>query len=192
MAIKVGALDIQFGREFDQTKANLLVQSLQQVISAIRTLSAASSTPLPPGPPSVAQHELADETGLGPYHTVSGLQAGQTLVATSPTSAYFDFLEFGELANTDPGSFNSPAEGDIIAFQGGLWSAVTAINGLIGLVDPGGDALIMWDPLANGGTGGLTWATAGPGITLTSGSISATSAVVSMAASDAMAFFTGL
>lgn len=167
---KVGSLDIQFGSGYDQAKANQLVQSLEQVIGAVNTLANEVSTLEASGSGTVAKHELAGETGLGPVHTVSGLTAGQVLVATSATVAEFAALKFGQLAQTDPATFAGVANGDVIAFINGYWSAVP-FSTSIGLANPGSDALIMWDTLANGGTGGLTWALAGLGIHLMSGSV---------------------
>jgi hypothetical protein len=164
---KVGNLDIQFGDAWDKVKGNQLVQSLQQVIGAVNLLANQTSSTTPVG---VAVHELADQTGLGPDHTVAGLQAGQVLIAESPTTAHFGFLTFAQIADTDPGTFAAPVNGDVITFVNGYWSAEPLATGL-GLSNPGNDALIMWDPLANGGAGGLRWAIAGNGITLMSGSI---------------------
>lgn len=173
--LKVGSLDIQFGPGFDSVKANQLVQSLQQTISAVNTLAHDFSS-LPTLPAGVAKHELADETGLGPVHTVAGLQAGQVLVATSPTAAHFAALAFGQIAQTDPNTFAAAVNGEVIQFVNGYWSAVPPLAGL-GLANPGSDSLVMWDTLANAGAGGLTWIEAGPGIHLASGSISATTPV---------------
>jgi hypothetical protein len=167
---KVGSLDIQFGADYDQVKANQLVQSLQQTIGAVNTLANEVSTLETGSSSGVAKHELAGETGLGPVHTVSGLTAGQVLVATSPTVAEFATLKFGQLAQTDAGTFAAPAQGDVIAFISGYWSAVPFSTSL-GLANPGSDALVMWDVLANAGAGGLTWAMPGTGIKFMSGSI---------------------
>ena len=163
---KVGSLDIQFGPEFDKDKANQLVQSLQKVISALNALVLSQSQPAPAA--GVAKHELADTTGLGPAHTVSGLSAGEVIVATSPASAHFDFLEFGQLKHADAGTFAAPVNGDVIAFINGYWSAVP---NTFGLANPGIDAVILWDVTANGGAGGLTWALPGSAIAYSPGRI---------------------
>src|SRR5579864_9097073 len=147
---KVGSLDIQFGPEYDQPKANQLVQSLQQVIGAVNTLANEVSALESGQTGGVAQHELAGETGLGPVHTVSGLQAGQVLVATSAVSAEFAALHFGQLAQTDGNSFANAVNGDVITLVGGYWSAEPFSTSL-GLSNPGSDALVMWDVLANAG-----------------------------------------
>jgi hypothetical protein len=166
--IKVGNLDIQFGADFDQAKANQLVQSLQQVIGAVRTISKQVSTAAPST--GVAQHELADQSGLGPDHTVAGLEPGQVLVAQSDKAAHFAFLSFAQLAGVDPNSFAKAVNGDVIALVNGFWSAIT-LAAALGLNNPGTDAVIMWDEAANGGAGGLSWALPGTGIKITSGSI---------------------
>jgi len=167
--VKVGNIDIQFGKDWDSVKANQLVQSLQQVIGAIRTLSSqANATPAAAG---VAKHELADQSGLGADHTVEGLQAGQVLIAQSDAAAHFAFLPFGQIAGTDAGSFTEAVNGDVIALVNGYWSAI-AIAAALGLSDPGADAVLMWDQAANKGAGALSWALPGTGIKITSGSIS--------------------
>lgn len=165
--VKVGSLDIQFGKEFDQAKANQLVQSLQQVIQAINRLANSATTPVTP--PGVPVHVLATQAGLGVDHTVAGLVEGQVLVAESPTTAHFGFLAFAQLAQTDPATFDAPGNGYIIAFLDGYWSA---IPNTLGLADPGSDAVIFWDTTANGGAGGLAWALPGTGIKFAPGSIS--------------------
>lgn len=164
--IKVGNVDVQFGKEYDQAKANQLVQSLQQTVGAVNALA---NQAVAPTPPSVAVHVLATQAGLGVDHTVAGLEIGQTLIAESSITAHFGFLTFGQLAQTDPGSFASAGNGDIIAFVDGYWSAVP---NTLGLVSPGADALLFWDITSNGGAGGLTWALPGTGIKFSPGSIS--------------------
>ncbi len=163
--VKVGSLDIQFGPDFDQAKANQLVQSLQQVIAAVRLLAAPSTTPVP----GIPIHVLATQGGLGADHTVAGLEEGQVLVATSAIAAHFAKLKFGQMAGTDEGTFADPPNGSVIAFVNGYWTA--AANSL-GLLDPGTDALVMWDTTANGGLGGVAWSLPMTGIKLTAGGIS--------------------
>jgi hypothetical protein len=165
--IKVGNLDIQFGPGFEQAKANQLVQSLQQTIRAVNQLANQATTPSTPT--TVTKHVLATQAGLGADHTTSGLAAGQVLVATDPISAHFAFLEFAQMAQTDPRTFASPSNGSVIAFVDGYW---TASPTSFGLADPGSDAVILWDTTANAGAGGLTWALPGTGIKYSPGSIS--------------------
>lgn len=159
---KVGSLDIQFGKDFDQAKANQLVQSLQQTIAAVNFIANATTTPPTPG---VAVHELANQSALGPDHTVKGLAAGQVLVATSPTSAHFAALKFSQMAGVDPASFANAVNGDVIALVGGFWSAVP--NTIGGLTDPGANAIAMWNEAAHS----LAWALPGVGIKILSGQL---------------------
>lgn len=164
--VKVGSIDIQFGPGWEPVKANQLVQSLQQIGNAVNAL--ANQAAAPPTP-SIPVHVLATQTGLGADHTVAGLQSGQVLIAQSPTTAHFAALNFGQLAQTDPGTFAAPANGAVIAFVNGYWSAIA---NTLGLANPGSDALIMWDSTANGGAGGLVWALEGTGIEITTGRVS--------------------
>jgi hypothetical protein len=161
---KVGNLDIQFGPNWDSVKANQLVQSLQQTISAVNTLASEASGTTPVTP---TQQVLATQEALGPGLTVAGLEAGQVLIAESPTTAHFAFLEFGQLADTDAGSFADPGNGYTIQFVDGYWSAVPRSSGL-GLTDPGSNALVMWNEAAHA----LAWALPGTGILINAGQIS--------------------
>jgi hypothetical protein len=166
---QVSNIDIQFSKDWDPVKANQLVQSLQQLSSAIRTIVNASSA----GPAAgVALHELADQSGLGPDHTVSGLSADEVLVATAADAAHFAKLTFAQLAGTDVGTFAAPTNGEIIAFLNGYWSALPLMS-VLGVASPGADAVLMWDETLNHGAGGFSWALPGPGITLVSGAIEA-------------------
>lgn len=164
---KVGSLDIQFNKDWDANKGNQLVQSLQQVIAAVNLLANQTASPPSPG---VAKHVLATQSGLGVDHTVAGLEQNQVLIAQGDTTAHFDFLHFGEIYGTDSGTFSAPADGDVIAFVSGYWSAVP-LAGALGLADPGTDAVIMWDTTADADAGGLAWALPGLGITMSSGAI---------------------
>ena len=177
--VKVGSVDIQFGKDFDQYKANQLVQELQKVISAVNNLAlqtgnntTAIATPTP--------QVLATQVGLGPYLTVSGLIAGQVLIAQGPTTAHFGTYQvsFGNIAGTDAATFTNPNEGEVIAFHNGYWSAVPALTPL-GLQAPNSDVVLMWDPTKNAGAGGLSWAAAGTGIVIAPGSISAPTSALS-------------
>lgn len=161
---KVGNLDIQFGQNWEPIKANQLVQSLQQTISAVNTLAseAGGTTPVTP-----TQQVLATQEGLGPGLTVAGLEAGMVLVAESPITAHFAFLEFGQLAGTDAASFVAPGNNYVIQFIDGYWTAVPSSNGL-GLSDPGSNAIVMWNEAA----GALAWALPGTGILINAGQIS--------------------
>lgn len=165
--IKVGSVDIQFGDTYDKVKLNRLVESLTQTIGAVNQLALQASA-TPSTPTTVPKHELADQFGTGPSHTVAGLVAGQVVVAESAVSAHFAALEFGQIAQTDAGTFESPAQGSVIAFVNGYWSAVP---NALGLADPGSDAVVMWDTTVGAGAGGLAWGLPGTGIKLMSGTI---------------------
>lgn len=163
--VKVGTVDIQFGPNYDPVKANQLVQALQRLMSAVNTLANQSATPAPSPLPV---HVLANQSGLGAYHTVAGLEAGQVLIATAATAAHFAALKFAQLAGVDPNTFVAPAAGSVIAYVNGYWSAVP---NTLGLANPGTDSLIMWDTTAAAGAGGLTWAQQGTGLVITSGRV---------------------
>lgn len=164
---RVGALDIQFGANYEQPKLNQLVQSTQQVISAVNSawnaitaLQAAGGSG--GGPVTVPVHGLVSNR-----HTVSGLQAGQVLLATAPTAFGFDFLKLEQLARTDAASIAGATDGEVLTFHDGFWSAEPVAT--FGLGDPGANALVMWNEAA----AAFAWAipAAGAGISLIPGQI---------------------
>jgi hypothetical protein len=173
---QVSNIDIQFSKDWDPVKANQLVQSLQQLASAIRTLVNTSSAAAPAAG-AVAKHELANQSGLGPDHTVAGLSADEVLIATAANAAHFAKLSLGQLAGTDAGTFAAPTNGEIVAFINGYWSALPFMSAL-GVSPPGADAVLMWDDTLNHGAGGFSWALPGTGIELVSGTIEALPPVV--------------
>jgi len=168
--VRIAGLDIQFQPTWDPTKANKLKESLDQILSQqanqIQQLKVLVATPAT----SVPVHELADTGGLGLDHTVAGLSAGQVLKATGATTAKFDFLKLAELAGVDANTLATAVNGDAFVYVNGYWSAVPLATGL-GLANPGGDALVMWDASAVGGAGALEWAIQGAGIKITAGRI---------------------
>ena len=114
--------DLQFGRAYDQTKANQLVQNLQSLgalvqalMQQVAVLQAAS------GGTTVAPHVLATNAGLDPDHTVSGLTAGTVLRASGANDA-----AFARLALEDIEGFSITAlENDqILQFVNGYWENV--------------------------------------------------------------------
>jgi hypothetical protein len=163
---RVGSLDIQFGPVWEQAKANQLVQSVQQVISAVNTLTnqvanlAAGGAGS--GPVTVPPHGLVSKS-----HTVSGLSAGAVLIATGSDSFAFGVLRIDQLAQTDDTTLANPLEGDVLTFHDGFWSAEP--GGMLGLSDPGANALVMW----NEADKDFAWAipVAGAGISLMPGQI---------------------
>jgi hypothetical protein len=178
---KVGSLDIQFGPNWDMAKGNQLVQSLQQTISAVNSATTAiAALQASSGKGGVtAPILLATTTQLGPNMSVSGLTAGQVLIATGATTAAFGSLEFGQLAGVDEGSFADPAEGDVIAFHDGFWTAMADPSSGLGLADPGQNALVMWNETGKA----FAWAipAAGGGIKLMAGAISVNAAQINHA-----------
>lgn len=165
---RIGNLDVQFaqGSTYDPVKLQRMVQSLQSVISAVNAANVQIAAIAAEETSGVAKHVLATETGLGVDHTVSGLTAGNVLVATGLDSAEFAPLQFGQLAQTDPNSFAAAAEGDIIQFVDGYWSAQPFSP--FGLDDPGQNALIMWSESSSS----YAWAIPDSSLILTAGTLS--------------------
>jgi hypothetical protein len=64
------------------------------------------------GAGGMSAHVLADTTGLGTYHTTSGLTAGQVLRATGATTAAFQSLVAGDIPTLDHGSALSGLDDD--------------------------------------------------------------------------------
>jgi hypothetical protein len=161
---RIGNLDVQFaaGSSWDPVKAQRMVQSLQDVISNVNgqatEIAALQSSG---GSTTVPAHVLATTSGLASDHTVSGLTAGQVLIATAADNAAFAFLKFGQIFQTDPGTFEAPQEGDVITFVDGYWSA--AVQNPFAISDPGSNALLAW----NGA--GYGWVIPDDGLELTSG-----------------------
>jgi hypothetical protein len=168
---RVGNLDIQFQQNWDMTKGNQLVQSLQQTIAAVNSANVAIAAlqAIDTSGTVKAPILLATTAELGPDMEVSGLSAGEVLIATGATGAAFGQLKFGELAGTDPASFAAAAEGDVIIFHDGYWTAMPDPSSGLGLGDPGQNALVMWNEVGEA----FTWAipAAGGGIKLTAGAI---------------------
>lgn len=182
-------LDIQFGQRFDGEKARRLVDELRRlqlsVNSIVDELNTLAEEVANPTPPTTAVHELADTGGLGPEHTVSGLTAGQVLVAIGDTAAAFRKLQLGQLADVDPTSISSANEGDVMQLHNGYWSA-RPVTGLLGTTAPSVDAVLGWDIAS----ASLVWRKAGTNITLNPTTISAgTTAYVDD--SEFTAFFQG-
>lgn len=162
---RVGSLDIQFGPNWDAVKANQLVQTTVQVISQVNALTqnlAALTTQVNQGSSKVAAHALV---GAASPHTVSGLTAGQVLVATSPTSVAFRTLALQDLAQTDPASIEDASQGDVLTFTDGFWSAAGISP--FGLGDPGNFAVIQWNNTAEA----FAWALPAANLAITPGGI---------------------
>lgn len=156
-----GSLDIQFGDRFDGEKARRLVEELKRLRSAVNVL-VDEITALENAPPvTLPVHVLATTTGLGPDHSVSGLSAGQVLVAISDTVAAFHALRVGQLAQTDTASVDGATQDSLFQFHNGFWSARYA-GPLVGLAPPSVDSVLGWDETS----GTIVWRIAGPGIVL--------------------------
>jgi hypothetical protein len=144
---RIGNVDIQFTANWDEIKANQLVQTLQQVVARVNaSTTAIAALQNGSADTSVAPHTLATTSGNGPVHTVSGLTAGQVLIATSATSVEFRPLTFSDLTPTDGGSIEAAANGDVMTFVDGYWSAAPPSSSVgIGLSSPGAFALLEWN-----------------------------------------------
>lgn len=175
MAKKVQqGIDIQFGQRYEGEKARRLVEELRRLQTAVNAivdeLNAVEANPVVPG---VTPHELADETGLGPEHTVSGLTPGHVLQALSATAAAFQQMRLGQLARMNPGSVDSAGNGDVMQVVGGFWTAVPA-GPLLTEAAPNFPSVLGWDQT----TAQLVWRAAGPGITLSATDIESTGGTV--------------
>jgi hypothetical protein len=168
---RVGSLDIQFQQNWDMTKGNQLVQSVQQTISAVNNAATAIAAIQEAGAGGTVTTKivLATTVGLGPQMSVSGLTAGQVLIATAPNNAAFAQLQFGQIAKTDPVSFATAVEGDVIMLHNGFWVAMPNPSAGLGLSDPGANAMVMWNEAGHA----FVWAipAAGGAIKLTAGAI---------------------
>lgn len=119
---KLALEDIQFGTNYDPVKMQQMVQALvtagttvNALMDQVQSLQGQINT----NSGQTARHALATETGLGPEHTVSGLEAGQALVATSPTSAEFTALNLTQLGDVNADSFEDPTNGQVVGWLDG-------------------------------------------------------------------------
>lgn len=117
---QLGPIDIQADPAYNQQKLSALIQQLQliessvnQLVQAVNALQSAETDTVPP-------HELAGTDGLGPSHTVSGLTAGQVLLAVSATVAEFAQLKLSQLADMSNSVF-APSNGDVLTWQDGYY-----------------------------------------------------------------------
>jgi hypothetical protein len=182
---RIGNLDIQFQPVWDPIKANQLVQSLQQVIANVNTQNAAIAAIAAAESAGVAPHVFASETGLGPEHTVSGLVPGNVVVATSETTAEFAALQFGQIAQVDSNTFLEPAQGDVITFIDGYWSA--APSNPLNLSDPGQNALVAWSE----STSSYAWAIPDDSLIFAGGTLSVNQGVIVHANLEGLEYVVG-
>lgn len=163
---RVGNVDIQFQPQWDFVKGNQLVQSLQQVVQQVnRNTAAIADLQTAGGGSSVAVHVLASTAGLGVDHSVSGLTAGQVLVAASASNALFRQLALQDLAVTDGPSIIAATEGEVLTYHNGFWAAKMPTP--LGLGDPGSFAVVEWNETAHA----FAWALPDPTIKITAGAI---------------------
>lgn len=169
---RITQLDVQFatGSNYDPVKLQRMVTALTSVISQVNTQNAQIAAIAAEETAGVAQHVFATEQGLGAEHTVSGLVPGNVVVAVTETTAKFAALEFAQLAQVDPNTFGNPAQGDVITFLDGYWSAVP--SNPLQLVNPGQNALVMWNSTDGGANGNYAWALPDDSLLLTPGGLS--------------------
>lgn len=91
----------------------LIAKDIQQALRGGRPQGGASG-----GGGGFVTHELASTTGLGVYHTVTGLTTGFVLKATGATTAIFGALNHSELANI--GVNDHHAQAHVLATNAGL------------------------------------------------------------------------
>ena len=80
----------------------------------------------------MAVHELASSTGLGPFHSVSGLVASQVLKATGATTAEFEHLSHAELTGVTANQHHNQVHS--LATAGGLGADHTISGATAGYV----------------------------------------------------------
>lgn len=166
MTDQISLTQIQFGNQYDGEKARRLVDELRRLQSALNTLiGQVNELVVPGGSTELAEHILATTAGLGEEHTTGGLTAGQVLKAIAVDDAAFQALTFAEMAQTDPATFASPAQGEVLQFYNGYYSMRPITIG--GLGDPGANALLTWGVPGDS----YVWRILGPGLVFTPGSI---------------------
>lgn len=124
---KLSLVDIQFTSQYDATKMQQLVQALvtaETTINALMGNIQTLQTQINDNTTSTAKHVLATETGLGAEHTVSGLSAGDVLVATGPTSARFEKLPLQDLADMDVATFSAAQNGYVLGLTNGYFGMI--------------------------------------------------------------------
>jgi hypothetical protein len=100
--------------------------------------------------PTVTTHELASTSGLGTYHTVSGLTAGQFLIATSATGAAFQSLGTNAIPEVNRSYLNDARE-----WVTALAPMSITITELSGEIDCG--YLGLWDQQGGGTLGRIKY-----------------------------------
>lgn len=133
MSQKVNITDLQFSPNVPvDEKLRRLMDDLRAMANSVNSLVDEVAPLLVPSTTSVPKHVLATTSDLGPSHTVSGLVAGQVIVAASATLALFRKLNLTDLGDTD---LSAPTNLDVIQFVDGFatWRPVDA---LVPPIDP--------------------------------------------------------
>lgn len=118
MATKISIQDYQFNSEKTDEKLRRLMDDLRRIVRSYNDLVDEFTTLKNTPHTDVSPHELAGTDGIGASHTVSGLTAGQVLIADSATDAVFRKLRFTDIDQTD---FGSPTNGDVIKYLDGYY-----------------------------------------------------------------------
>lgn len=156
-------IDIQFSEKYEPEKMRRFVQEVKNITIAVNGLIQTGNTTTSTSTPAI-EHVVATIGGLGASHTVAGLTAGQVLKAIAPNNAAFKVLEFAEMGRVDPASFNNASQGDVFMMWDGFFSMRPSTD-ILGVSDPGADALLSWDQSIPG----FTWRLPGTGLTITGG-----------------------
>ncbi|KKK52670.1 hypothetical protein LCGC14_3102570, partial [marine sediment metagenome] len=119
-------------------------------------------------------HVLADETGLGAFHTVSGLTAGQVLRASGAAVAAFAILGFSDLSGSI--ADGQVPESAVTAHSTAVFAAedLDAVADVVAYSSLADDEVLIWNTAAGGwrhrtfteaGIGDITDVVAGAGMT---------------------------
>lgn len=121
---KITLSDLQFNGQTDTEKKlrrlmddlRKMQRALNAILGSIEDIEAADTS-------GVSEHTLATLTGLGPEHTVQGLDENMVLISTSANNAKFRKLLLTDLDQTD---LASPENLDVITYVDGYptWAPV--------------------------------------------------------------------
>lgn len=188
---RIPQLDVQFapGSAYDPVKLQRMVQALNTVISQVTNQNSQIAAIAAEESGGVAKHVFATEQGLGPDHTVAGLVPGNVVVALTETTAAFAALHFAQLAQVDENTFATPAQGDVITFVDGFWSAVP--SNPLNLTNPGRNALVVWDSTDGGAAGNYAFAFPDSSLILTPGGLSVNQGAIVHANLSGLQFVAG-
>jgi hypothetical protein len=103
----------------------------------------------------LAAHVLATPSGLGPFHLVSGLSAGQALVATGASAARFAALQHSQLGGVTANQHHNQAH--LLATNAGLGSDHTMSGATAGhVLRASSSTTAAFAQLQHGDLGGVT------------------------------------